>query len=221
MTLIRSCVVPGCKVRSELEPDAYACPDCRKALVRKLGEIETYLSIADIFEQPGRQGGGPHAKGFESQPPLNLDVVAMLDPRTEINGDGQDDRLDEVPNVHADLGGWAQILVEEHPDGLDLPRGLTTQAALLRSRCDWIARQPWVDEMARDIHRVHSALRRACADLPPASVGECIALLDDGDCKGDVYPTRDHDGVRCSRCGRLYYGMDLVRLHVAQGGNAA
>lgn len=46
-------------------------------------------------------------------------------------------------------------------------------------------------------------MSRACADLPPAAVGECIALLDDGDCKGDVYPTRDHDGVKCARCGIL------------------
>lgn len=217
MTLIRSCVVPGCKVRSEVPADAYACSDCQRALVRKLGEIETYLSVAAIFQRPGRHGdGGPHAKGFESTPPLDLTIVVMLDPRTEINGPGEDDVLDEVPNLHADIGGWARILTEEHPDALADPATLTEAAALLRSRCDWIVQQTWVDEFAGDVQRVHQALRLACRDTPPVSVGQCITITTTGECRGDVYPTTDHDGVRCSRCSRIYRGPDLARLHVAQ-----
>lgn len=232
MSVIRSCVVAGCKVRTELPVDAYACADCQKRLVRKLAEIETYLTI--VNPNPVHIGQEPHAKGYESTPPLRLDVVAMLDPRTEINGssgatyeDGIDhDELDEIPNIGADLGGWYRVLVEEHPDWEGARVGAWDGWALdvadvLRSRCDWVARQPWVDEFAADVGRVHSALRRACLDLPPDPVGECIALLSDGECRGDVYATRDHDGVKCSRCGRLYYGNDLVRLHVAQRGSAA
>lgn len=213
MTLIRSCVIPGCKVRTEVEPDAYACPDCRLALVRKLADIETYLTI--VSSVPTRGPAVPHTKGFASTPPARLDVIAMLDPRTEINGPGQDDIDDEVPNVTADLDGWSRIVQEEHPEH---PCG--HGAWYLRSYCDWITRQPWCDEFATDVTRVHSALRNACQDTPDRSVGECITVTDQGECGGDVYPTQDRDGVRCSRCRRLYIGRDLIRLNAAQRGAA-
>jgi hypothetical protein len=214
MSLVRSCVLPGCPGRRELEPGAYACGDCQLRLVRKLSDIETYLSIVSAV--PVRGAAGPHAKGYESTPPARLDVIAMLDWRTEINGasgaDIDDDVLDEVPNVRADLDGWSRIVHEEHPEH---PRG--TGGWFLRTRCDWIVHQPWVDEFAADIARVHGALRAACCDLPDEPVGECLTR----GCDGRAYPTRDRDGVRCERCKRMYRGHELVQLRLLQPGAAA
>lgn len=223
MTLIRSCVLPGNR-HDELPHGAYACPRCHLTLVRKLADIEVYLSI--VSAMPMRTGDmGPLVSQFESSPPLRLEVVAMLDPRTEINGtsgavyaDGiEDDQLDEIPNVWADLDGWSRIVQEEHPDH---PPGYGPW--YLRAWCSWICEQSWVDECAADITRVHVALRAACRDVPERSKGSCISILTNGmECGADVFSTPDSDGVRCSSCRRLYTGLDLARLHVAQRPGAA
>jgi hypothetical protein len=221
MTVIRSCVLPG-RRHDEVQHDAYACPRCCLKMVRQLADIETYLTI--VTPAPGRGEPGPRASGYESRPPLDLAIVAMLDWRTEINGssgltypDGEDDVLDEIPNVWADLDGWSRIVREEHPDH---PGG--AGAWYLRAWCSWICRQPWVDECAADITRVHAALRRACRDVPEGGKGHCISILANGtECGAEVYSTADYDGVRCSSCRRLYTGLDLARLHVAQRPGAA
>lgn len=217
MAVVRSCVIPGCPQRRELEGNAYACPDCQQRLVRKLGEIEDYLSIVSAV--PSRSGDfGPRRPGYESRPPLRLDVVAMLDPRTEINGDGLDDVLDEVPNVGEDLAGWWRIVQEECEyhvvaggRGSLVTAGV---AAYLRARIGWICRQPWVDEFANDIGRVHGALRAACGDAPPKSLGRCL----DATCGGEVFRRSDDPQdarLRCGTCRTTYSGLDLVRIRSA------
>jgi hypothetical protein len=186
-------------------------------LVRKLADIEVYLSI--VSARKLRLGDTALVSVFESEPPLRLEVVAMLDPRTEINGspglaypDGEDDVLDEIPNIWADLDGWSRIVQEEHPDH---PSG--DGPWYLRVWCSWICQQPWVDECAMDITRVHTALRAACRDIPEGTKGQCISILPNGvECGADVFSTPDGNGVRCSACRRLYTGLDLARLHVAQ-----
>jgi hypothetical protein len=213
--LVRSCVIPGCPGRTELEPDAHACPDCQTRLVRKLAEIEDYLTI--VSPVTGRGAPGPRAKGFGSRPPLRLDVVAMLDPRTEINGDGPEDRLDEVPNVGADLLGWLRVLIDEYPGRIGIPGqapGVGWAVVLIRTHIGWIATRPWVDEFAADIGRVHSALRQACGDQPPRSLGSCL----DAACGGQVYRRSDdpHDiRLRCDRCRTTYSGLELVKIRSA------
>jgi hypothetical protein len=222
MVLIRSCLIPGCPTRREVPSDAYACPDCQLRLVRKLGEIETYLDI--VSPVPSRSGDfSPRRPGYGSRPPLRLDVVAMLDPRTEINGtsgavyaDGEDDRLDEIPNIGADLGGWVRVLYEEHPDwaGTEWDGEVIAYAdgaALLRSRCDWICRQPWVDEFAEGIFRVHGTLGMTVKDLPEKAYGQCIKV----GCEGLVYrrstdPTDPR--LKCRTCSTTFDGLDLVRI---------
>lgn len=215
------CVLPTCRTHADVEPGAMTCEPCRLHLVRQLGEIETYLDI--VSPLPGRSGSsGPIGRQFASRPPLRLDVVAMLDRRTEINGPGKDDVMDEIPNVWADIDGWARVLLAENLDVFTptFPVGATSNsiaaqlAALLRSRCDWICRQPWVDEMAKDVARVHSALRRACGDAPPRSMGRCLDMA----CGGEVFRRGDDPRdprLRCAVCRTTYDGLDLVKVRSA------
>lgn len=173
-------------------------------LVRQLGEIEDYLRIVSVV--PGRGAPGPRAKGFRSTPPLRLDVVAMFDRRTEINGPGEDDVLDEVVNIWAELDGWARVVGEEHPDH---PGG--RGAAFLRSYAAWICRQSWVDEFATGVAKVHGALRRACGDDPGKPLGRCL----DASCGGPVWRRSDDPRdprLRCGVCRTSYDGLDLVRV---------
>lgn len=222
MTLLKSCVLPGCPARTEVESDAYACPDCRLRLVRKLADIEDYLAI--VSPVPGRGEPGPRSTGYESRPPLRLDVVAMFDPRTEINGPGEDDVLDEVPNVAADLDGWVRLVAEERFSRATDPGYaeqlaaeswlLGNEANFLRSHIGWISTRPWVDEFAADITRVHGVLRAACGDAPGKPFGKCL----DDDCGGDVFRRSDDPQdirLRCERCRATYSGLDLVRIRSA------
>lgn len=202
------CVIPTCRTHADTEPGAMTCKPCRLHLLRQLSEIDTYLDI--VSPAPGRSGvSGPIGGQFGSRPPVRLDVIAMLDPRTELNGPGQDDIVDEVPNVYADLQGWSRVVHEEHPDH---PGG--HGAWYLRSWIGWICRQPWVDELARDVGRVHRALRQACGDGPGKSHGTCLKA----GCGGEVFRRSDDPQdprLRCERCRVTFDGLDLGKIRRA------
>lgn len=200
------CVIPTCRTAADAAPGGYTCAPCRIHLVRQLGEIEDYLAI--VSPVPGRSGEpGPIGRRFESRPPLRVDVVAMLDPRTGITGDGPDDVLDEIPNVWADLGGWTRVVHEEHPDH---PAGYGPW--YLRTRCDWICQQPWCDEFARDVARVHGALRQACGDAPPRPFAHCPQVVDGRVCGGSIAMFDDGTGARCAGCRTTWRRDKLLDL---------
>lgn len=213
MTAVRSCVLPGAR-HGELVGDAYACESCQRGLVRKLGEVEDYLAIVSAV--PSRSGDfGPRRPGYGSAPPLRLDVVAMLDPRTEINGAGPDDVVDEVPNIGEDLAGWWRVVQEErHYRIVAGGQGTLPTAPIvvdLRTSIGWICEQPWVDEFAADITRVHGALRAVCGDAPPRAAGRCL----DQACGGAVFRRSDDPRdprLQCSVCRTTYDGFDLIRV---------
>jgi hypothetical protein len=214
------CVIPTCRTADDAEAGAYTCERCRMHLVRQLADIEDYLAI--VTAVPGRSGDrGPIGRQFESRPPLWLDVVAMLDWRTELNGPGADDVLDEIPNVWADLDGWSRIVQEEHPDQ---PRG--DGPWFLRTRCDWICRQPWCDEFAGDVARVHGALRRACGDAPARAFAHCPQVVDGSVCDGPLVMFEDGGGAQCRTCRASWRRDQLLDLmmriaEVTDGGRAA
>lgn len=208
------CILPSCRTHADIEPGAQTCAACREHLTRQLGEIETYLTVVSAV--PSRSGDfGPHRPGFASSPPARLDVIAMLDPRTELNGFGPDDVLDEVPNIGEDLAGWWRVAAQER-DELSVPPGAGSGAAAtaLRTSIGWICRQPWVDGFAADVARVHGALARACGDQPAKPLGRCL----DAACGGPVFRRSDDptDGrLQCRTCRTTYSGLDLVKLRSA------
>jgi hypothetical protein len=215
MTVVRSCVLPGQR-HDELPPDSYACRSCWRGLVRKLGEVESYL--ATVTAVPVRSGHlGPLTRQFTSRPPADLTVVSMFDHRTGITGSGPDDRLDEIPNIHADLFGWLRILIAEHPDWLEPPDNLIDSVALLRSRCDWICCQAWVDEFAADIMRVHGALRAACGDNPPRAFAPCPQVVDGDVCGGPLVMYDDGTGAHCRTCRASWRRDQLLDLMLLMG----
>ena len=207
------CVVASCRTHADAEPGAMTCRACREHLTRQLGEIETFLSI--ISAVPSRSGDfGPRRPGFTSAPPAPLDVIAMLDRRTELNGFGPDDVLDEVPNIQADLHGWVRVLQEElgvEPASPNHVAPAVALASTLRSRIGFVCRCLWVDSFALDVTRVHGALARACGDTPPKPLGRCL----DQACGGPVF-RRSEDPrdarLQCLSCRTSYDGLDLVRI---------
>lgn len=213
MTLVRLCGLPGV-YHEELEPDSYACPSCQERLHSQLLEIGNYLQIVSVM--PSRSGEFTrHAPGFRSTPPLRLDVVAMLDPRTELNGDGPDDLIDEIPNIYADLQGWWQVVRNELGTGPQKETHYRPPARAfvwhLSVRDRWICRQDWVDEFAATVARIHAVLARACGDTAPKAWGRCL----DQACSGHVF-RRSEDPrdarLQCRTCRTTYDGLDLIRI---------
>lgn len=210
------CVLPSCRTHADTEPGAMTCGACREHLTRQVGEIEQYLTI--VTAVPARSGGfGPHRPGFASTPPARLDVIAMLDPRTELNGFGPDDVLDEVPNIRADLWGWVFVLFDE---GREMPTEPPSSwitlsfAVTLRTQIGQICRQPWVDGFAADVQRVHGVLARACGDTPAKPLGRCL----DAACGGPVFRRSDDPRdarLQCRACRTTYDGLDLVKIRSA------
>lgn len=203
-----ACVLPTCP---ELDPvvdtGSFVCDRCERGLVRQLAEVETYLEL--ITPVRLRRPTERSAPGFHSSSPANDSVIAMLDPRSCLSAD---DPLMPVVGV---ISGWARIVLDEHPATAP-PSALSDAVTLLRTHAGWLCRQPWIDEAAAELDAVHRQLRAEVGDTPPRPIAQCITV-DDTPCGGAVYWVPGAgDDARCSRCKRIYNGLALIRLRVAQ-----
>jgi hypothetical protein len=128
-----------------------------------------------------------------------LDVADLTDPRG---------------TVHQQLVGWATLTAEQRHLS-STPTDTHTAARLLVIHLDWAAAQPWIDDMAQEVHDAAHAVRRACHDLPEPPLGNCPDVDPDGQADRCGGPLRwsDHTaGVRCSRCGSTWSEQDLPHL---------
>lgn len=181
-------------------------------LANTLDDITTSTALLPHFYEPGTAvDDGQQVRGKRVDPPapVRLDVVALLDRRTVSRFPG-----DIVP-VLAVLESWARMVREERD--LEQPKTratVTGETALLIRHLPWIETQPWVDELAKELREVKSALHSAIGDHAPRPVGKCpVVDPDDGECGGNLYQDR-YGGmsVSCRRCGSLWDEPELRRL---------
>lgn len=204
------CVVcPGAKPK-EAEAPRLVCFACSNRILRHLHELETYLPTLSLIKTVGAQGGG-RKPGFGSSSPANDTAIHHTDWRTTPSAlDG----IGAVATVHE----WATNVRDGQ--GLKPPASLSFWGEIhaLRHNHAWIVCQPFVDDYARELREIHSAVRAAANDPIPRSVGTCISILRHGECGADVYELPDASGVKCCSpaCGRVYTGLDLDRLRVSQ-----
>lgn len=191
------------------EPHKLVCFNCSNRVLRCLRELEDYLPTLSLLKtvtgDPGRK------TGFGSSSPANDSAIHHTDWRTTPSAlDG----MGAVATVHE----WATQVREDR--GVECPTKLTVFAELeaLRTHHAWIMNQPWVADYAQELREIHSAVRSVANDPIPRAVGRCITIRQGGECGADVYELPDASGVKCSdkACGRIYTGLDLDRLHVAQ-----
>lgn len=116
-------------------------------------------------------------------------------------------------------------------------QAVTTLARWLHARLDWIARQPWCDELAHDLAVLTAQLRAAHGDPGEQPLGLCTALVDEAG-------TPDHHGSRtcdeplwmpptpprgpdepvvlppvvCAGCGTSWHGLAVLQLARERGG---
>jgi hypothetical protein len=113
-------------------------------------------------------------------------------------------------------------------DTVAAPATVTGERTLLTRHLDWIAQQPWVDDLHTELKELLTQLRRANNTLE-AHVGTCGTLQPTGSlCEGKVWHVliqpdgriargrtrpgpHDEPGFRCSRCRRVWTGTEAVR----------
>ncbi|GAB3376349.1 hypothetical protein [Amycolatopsis echigonensis] len=216
-----------CRVcrRNDTSSVAYACNDCVNHLVDLVRGIVHYATdvLPDSVE-PVRGQTGRMSPGYGSTPPLRLDVVAALDPRSlpgdvDEHGDAvtrrPDDSASWVRSIPRSLEGLADSIAGERDESR--PGGtLTADADYIRRNLWWVADQPWVDDVADDIAELHHMARALARDAPQQALGACLNVT----CGGRVFWGGVGRPAQCEQCKRTYDGLDLVRLEAAQGATA-
>ncbi len=211
----RNCVLP------HRDPKAAAngtlvCPGHTRWLTESIDDIVITYALLPHFYEPGTAvDDGQQVRGKRVDPPapVRLDVVALLDKRTIARHPG-----DIVPAL-AILEGWARLIREQRQlQPCQRQATVTSEASTLLSHIDWIICQPWVDDLAREIREVKSALHSAIGDHAPRPVGTCPVIHPDtGECAGKLYQDR-YGGmsVTCQRCGEAWGETELRRLGLMQ-----
>lgn len=194
------------------------CVGHHRWLIETIRDVVDTCALLPHFYEPGTAvDDGQQVKGKRIDPPapIRLDVVAILDPRTVARYPG-----DLVP-VLGILESWARMVREERD--LEAPKAkatVTSEACLLLNHLDWITEQPWVDELAKEMRDVKSALHSAIGDHAPRPVGTCPVVHPDEEapCNGRLYQDR-YGGmsVSCRRCGEVWGETELRRLGLVIG----
>jgi hypothetical protein len=187
------------------------CDSHQRWIKSTLVDILESLSLLPHFYEPGTaidDGRQVHGTRIDPAAPVRLDVVALLDRRTQ-----QWHPSDPVP-VMAVIESWARLVREERD--LEIPTGpaiLSEEVQLLTRHQDWIITQAWVDDYASEIRAIQTALRNAIGDHAPRAVGKCPIVTEHGTCAGNLYQDRyGRLAVACRRCGEVWNEEELARF---------
>lgn len=175
------------------------CARCHGRLARALADIVALYPLLDELLIPGSNGHGGTRGKPGSRPACDLDVADLRDTRG---------------TVHAEVSGWARIVIEERQLAAR-PLDVDQAARLLAIHIDWISEQPWADEALAELHDAAFAIRRACRDLPDPPIGTCPDIDPRGETDRCGGPLRWIDGstaVTCSRCSSSWSEADLPHI---------
>lgn len=193
------------------------CPGHRRWLADTLADIVETTALLPAFLEPGSSvddGRQVKSKRVDPPAPIRLDVVSLADRRTVHRHDG------DIYPVLAVLESWARLVREERDLARPAnPATILGEANLLVIHLDWIAAQPFVDELASELRQVKSSLHAAIGDHAPRPVGTCPVIHPDtGQCAGPLYQDRyGRLSVTCRRCGETWGETELRRLGLVIG----
>ena len=227
LTDIRAQCVLGDLERPHLAlPGLLVCDGHREALYDELRSIVDILARIAIRPSGGGAPGAGRSGLLASQRSvLDLESLALagpLAPGDVTTADGWDEH-----HPVTTVGSWARLVREERgltpPDG---PSALTQDVDLLVRQLDWCCAQPWIDDMAEEIHASLLRVQRADPDrIRPGNEGRCpvVGTGPDGTCGGQLrrergavpwvryadrcerLPVDVHAGViACQRCGATW-----------------
>lgn len=190
-------------------PGYVTCDRCADQIRECLGEIPALCAGLDDDEAllPVVAPGGRRGPGFGSRSPANDMVIVFTDPRTTWT--------DEAPyhNPLVVLEGWARMVREDV--GMATPdtrATVTSETQLLLKRLDFITRQPWVDDMWKELREVRDQLRTFNSIHKPLPVGRCPTLVGDKTCATPLWAPLDGDTIKCRGCRREWSRREWLHL---------
>lgn len=219
----------GCKTRDGhpiRTHDGYTvCDRCAERLRQKVTDIvEIYavvgtanLGTLETFAVPNE-----HVRvmrpAFGPESPASDHLIALRDTRT-VSWEASDPH-----SPLAILSAWAAHVREERHQAAPSSPTVTSEANTLLFNWDWLCRidSDLMTEFARELREVRDQLAPVIGEQRPKSIGRCIELIDTGEgrqyCDTRLYGPRTRTGtaIQCRQCGRVYDGVDLVRLQLAQ-----
>jgi hypothetical protein len=181
-------------------------------MLRQIEEEAAILSAVPSMAIRTGSGGGSLAS---ERAPARLDVLVHLDNR---RGTGKSETEDDelaagktLPVLDV-LHSWARVVREE--------RGLTSRAAVtisgerdvLTRALDWIAEQPWVDEMFNEVRQLAGQLKAANGTQDEKPVGRCYLPNETGVCDGPIWVDPAMGHAHCGRCQATWTGAQLLLL---------
>ncbi len=216
-----------CLICHDTHSVRYGCDGCIDVMRRRLRDIETYAAMLPHLMQPLRGIAARRAPGYSSTPPVRIDALVALDPRSrpgasvDRDWDPEIDDDHAMPSILGALHSMARWIREEQelPEPSRAPT-IAREIGYLLGAITWCARDQWITELFDEIHDLHGHFRRLVKDAPPRALSDCLEV----GCIGSVFWTRDipddqqpgqtHDAAKCVDCGRIYSGVDLIRLKV-------
>ena len=191
----------------------YLCAGHYRWLRSALNDVLVTAAMLPAFLEQGSVERDPHlppTKNHLDPPvPIRLEVVALSDRRT-----GAAVNRGDITPALAILESWARIVREDQALASPTTQAtLMTEAGLLGRHADYIAAQPWIDDLAAELRGILGAMHAAIGDYAPRPVGRCQADVDDGVCGGALLQDRyGMLSVTCRKCGDNWSETELRRL---------
>lgn len=119
------------------------------------------------------------------------------------------------------LHSWARVVRDECPSlrrraqGLDpRPEGVTISGErdVLTRNLEWVADQPWVDELITDLRQLLGQLKGVNGTADEKPVGRCYLPAEIGLCDGPIWLDTAMGHAHCGRCRATWDGAQLAQL---------
>jgi Zn-finger nucleic acid-binding protein len=195
-------------------------------LTSMLRDIEDEAAVLDAVPSMA-QRTGPGGSGLAShRAPANLDVIVAGDPRRGLmrwaSADDNDLKafdpwgLDDTGSVLETLDSRARTVEEESGEPLPATATISGTRDYLTRNLQWIARQPWVDEMFQELRDLLTQLQRTNRTQPDKAVGICHLPRFQSTCGGLIWQREEERTIwrqaepGSDRCKR-------VRVKVSDG----
>jgi hypothetical protein len=168
-------------------------------LTEHLAAIPPLFARLPQFIRPGSRPADPDrvtTSTSPARPPLNLDVLDLLDLREKADaeatrGDYDLDRRagGRRQGILPTLSSWVRLVDGERWDEGDEHQNPPTQRTVegecgwLTEGLDWITEQKWANELEQDLQRMVADMRRACGESPevPLTCSKCRWLVEPRD----------------------------------------
>jgi hypothetical protein len=193
----------------------------RAELSKALAAIPDVFALLWMFILPGSKPADPDRRistASPSRPPLNLEVLDLLDIREKKDAPAtRDYQLDRMAGARRQgvlptLSSWVRYVEASMLDAGEEPQPPPDEATVvgecgwLNAQLDWIVEQEWAYEFDNDIHKMLGDLRRAIGERDDAT-----AHLMCKQCGWQVEPQDNGQWFRCTGCHHAWSWQEIHR----------